>query len=97
VREQLEGDRGNQERDFELGAEDGRPGRDVGDVDQDARPELPALVGIGIPPQGPLVAGAAGEVAVGARLELLERETLEVSDVDGIRDERRLFRVRPRG
>jgi hypothetical protein len=95
--EQLEGDRGDQERDFELGAEDGRLRRDVRDVDQDARPELPALVGLGVPPQGALVTGAAGEVAVSPGFELLERQPLEVRDVDRIGDAPRLFRVRPRG
>ena len=68
-----------------------------GDVDQDPRQELPALVGLGVPPQGSLVAGAAGEVAVGARLELLCREPLEIGDVDRIGDARRLFRVRREG
>jgi hypothetical protein len=89
--EQLKGDRGNQEGDVELGAEDGRLGRDVGDVDQDARAQLPALVGLCVPAQRSLVPGAAGEVAVRARLELLERETLEIRDVDRLRDTRRLF------
>jgi hypothetical protein len=84
--EQLEGDRPDQDRHLQLAAEDRRPGRDVRDVDQDARPELPALVRLGIPPQGSLVAGAAGEVAVRARLELLEREPLEIRDVDRIGD-----------
>jgi hypothetical protein len=95
--EELERHRGHQERDVELGAENGRLGRDARDVDQDARAQLPALVGLGVPPQGPLVAGAAGEVAVRARLEPLEGEPLEVSDVDGIRDAERLFRVRATG
>ena len=95
--EQLEGDRGDQERDFELGAEDGRLRRDVRDVDQDARPQLPALVGLGVAAQGALVAGAPGEVAVGPWLELVEREALEIGDVDRIGDARRLFRVRRRG
>jgi hypothetical protein len=95
--EQLEGDRGHQERDFELGAEDGRPCRHIRDVDQDPRPQLPSLVRLGVPPQGALVAGASGEVAVRARLELLERQPLEISDVDGIGDGRRLFRVRRSG
>jgi hypothetical protein len=88
--EQLEGDRCDQERDVEPGAENGRRRRDVRDVDQHARPELPAIVGLGIAPQGPLVAGAAGEVAVRARLELLERKTLEIRDVDRLGDRRRL-------
>jgi hypothetical protein len=34
---------------------------------------------------------------VGTGLELLCRQPLEVSDVDRIGDEKRLFRVRPRG
>jgi hypothetical protein len=34
---------------------------------------------------------------MGARLELLERKLLEIRDVDGIGDARRLFRVRRRG
>jgi hypothetical protein len=97
MREQLERDRRNQERDVELGAEDGPLGRDVGDIDQDARAQLPALVGLGVTPQGSLVARAAGEVAVRTRLELLEREPLEIGDVDGISDARRLFRVRRSG
>ena len=94
---ELEGDRRDQERDVELGAKDGRLVRDLGDVDQDARPQLPALRRLGVPPQGSLVTGAAGEVAVGTRLELLEREPLEIGDVDWIGDPRRLFRVRRRG
>jgi hypothetical protein len=74
--EQLEGDRRHQERDLKLGAEDGRLRRDVRDVDQDPRTQLPSLVGIDVPPQGALVAGAAGEVAVGPRLELVECQPL---------------------
>ena len=76
VGEELEGDRRHQEGKLQLGAEDGRHGRDVRDVDQDARPQFPALVGLGISPQGALVARAAGEVAVHARLELLCRQPL---------------------
>jgi hypothetical protein len=86
VGEQLEGNRGNEERDVELGAKDGCLRRDVGDVDQNTRAQLPALVGLGVPPQGALVAGAAGEVAVRARFQLLEREPLEIGDVDRIGD-----------
>jgi hypothetical protein len=97
VSEQLERDRGHEERELELGAEDGRLRRDIRDIDQDARPQLPALICVGVPPQGALVARSAGEVAVRARLELLERKTLEVGDVDRIGDARRLVRVRPRG
>jgi hypothetical protein len=97
VGKQLEGDRGDQERHLDLGAEDGGPRRDVRNVHQHARPQLPALVGLGVPPQGALVARAAGEVAVRTRLELLEREPLEIGDVDGIGDARRLFRVRRSG
>jgi len=97
VGEQLEGDWPHQERNLELGAEDDRFGRDVRDVDQNAGAQLPALVGLGVTPQGPLVAGATGEVAVGARLELLERQPLEISDVEGIGDRKRLFRVRRTG
>jgi hypothetical protein len=97
VGKELEGDRGNQERDVQSGAEDRRSGRDLGDVDEDARAQLPALIGLGVPPQGALIAGASGEVAVGARLELLERKPLEVGNVDGIGDPRRLFRVRATG
>jgi hypothetical protein len=95
--EQLEGHRRDQERDVELGAEDGGLRRDIRDVDQDARAQLPALIGLGIAPQRALVAGAAGEVAVRARVELLEREPLEIRDVDGTGDARRLFRVRGNG
>jgi hypothetical protein len=97
VGEQLEGDRCDQEGEVELSAENGRPGRDIRDVDQDARAQLPALVGLGIAPQRALVAGTAGEVAVRARVELLEREPLEIRDVDGTGDARRLFRVRGNG
>jgi hypothetical protein len=89
--EQLEGHRRDQEGHFELRAEDGRLGGDAGDVDQYARPQLPALVGLGVAPQGPLVAGAAGEVAMGTRLQLLERQALEIGDVDRLRDAARLF------
>jgi hypothetical protein len=89
--EQLEGDRRDQEGDVKLGTENRRLGRDVRDVDQDPGPQLPSLVGLGIAPQGPLVACAAGEIAVRARLELLERETLEVRDVDRIGHAPRLF------
>jgi hypothetical protein len=74
--EQLEGDGSHQERDLELGAEHGRLRRDVGDVDEDARAQLPALKRLGIAPQGALVAGAAGEVAVCTRLELVECQPL---------------------
>ena len=49
------------------------------------------------PPQGSLVACPAREIAVGAGLELLEREPLEVSDVDRIGDARRLFADRQTG
>ena len=91
VGEELEGDRRHQEGNLQLGAEDGRLGRDVRDVDQDARPQLPALVRLGVAAQGALVAGAAGEVAVRAGLELLERQPLEVGDVDRIGDAKRLF------
>jgi hypothetical protein len=91
--EQLECDRRHQERDLELGAKDGRLRRDVRDVDQDPRTQLPSLVGLGVPPQGALVAGAAGEVAVRARLELVERQPFEIGDVDRIGDARRLFGV----
>jgi hypothetical protein len=92
--EQLEGNRRNEERDLELGLEDRRLRRDARDVDEDARPQFPALICLGISPQGALVPGAAGEVAVGARLELLEREGLEIRDVDRLGDAARLFRVR---
>jgi hypothetical protein len=95
--EQLEGDRRHQDRHLQLGAQHGRPGGDVRDVYENPRPQLPALVRLGVPPQGALVAGAAGEVAVRARLELVEREAFEVRDVDRIGDEKRLFRVRRRG
>jgi hypothetical protein len=95
--EQLEGDGRHQEGHLELGAEDGRLGRDARDVNQDSRPQLPVLIRLGVPSQGSLVARAAGEVAVRARLELLERQPLEIGDVDRIGDPRRLFRVRPRG
>jgi hypothetical protein len=97
VSEQLEGDRGHQEWHLELGAEDGRLRGDIRDVDQDARAQLPALVGLGVAAQGALVAGTSGEVAVGPWLELVEREALEIGDVDRIGDARRLFRVRRRG
>jgi hypothetical protein len=97
VGEQLEGDRRDQEGNLELAAEDARPGRDVRDVDQDTRPQLPAPVGLGVSPQGALVARAAGEVAVRTRLEPLGRQPLEVGDVDRIGDGDRLFRVRPAG
>ena len=76
VGEGLEGDRRHQEGKLGLGAKDGRLGRDVGDVDQDARPQLAALVRLGVSAQGALVARAAGEVAVHARLELLCRQPL---------------------
>jgi hypothetical protein len=95
--EQLEGDWRDQEGNLDLGAENGGLRRDIRDVDQHARPQLPALVRLGVPPQRALVTGAAGEVAMRARLELLEREALEIGDVDGIGDARRLFRVRRRG
>jgi len=97
VGEQLEGDWPHQERNLELGAEDDRFGRDVRDVDQNAGAQLPALVGLGVTPQGPLVAGATGEVTVGPWLELLERKLLEIGDVDRIGDARRLFGVRYSG
>jgi hypothetical protein len=74
--QQLEGDRRDQKGDLELRAEDGRLGRDVGDIDQNARSKLPALIGLGVAAQRPLVAGAPGEVAMRARLELLERQPL---------------------
>jgi hypothetical protein len=74
--EQLEGDRSDQDRHLQLGAEDRRPGRDFRDVDQDPRPELPAFIGLGVSVQGSLVARAAREVAVCTRLELVEREPL---------------------
>jgi hypothetical protein len=95
--EQLERDRRDQEGDIQLGPEDGRLRRDARDVDQDPRPQLPAFVGLGVAPQGALVTGTTGEVAVRARLELLERQALEVRDVDWIGDARRLFTVRPTG
>jgi hypothetical protein len=97
MRQELEGDRRDQERDLDLGTQDGRLRRDRRDVDENPRPELPALVRLGVPPQGALVARASGEVAMSARLELLERQRLEVGDVDRIRDARRLFTVRPAG
>jgi len=97
VGEQLEGDRSDQERDLPLGAEDGRLRRDIRNVNQHPWPQLPALVGLGVPPQGALVAGAAGEVAVRPGLELLEREPLEIGEVDGIGESRRLFGVRESG
>jgi hypothetical protein len=97
VREQLEGDRGNQDRHRELGSQHGRLGRDLRYVHQHPRAQLPGLVGVGIAAQGPLVAGAAREVAVGARPEALRRQALEIGDVDRIGDGDRLVRVRPRG
>jgi hypothetical protein len=97
VGEQLEGDRADQDRHLDLGAEDRRPGGHLRDVDQDARPELPALVRLDVPPEGALVPGAAGEVAVRPGIELLERQVLEISDVDRIGDARRLFGDRQGG
>ena len=72
-------------------AEDGRPGRDLGDVDQHPRPQFPALEGFRVPAQRALVSGAAGEIAVRPRLELLGGQPLEIGDVERVGDAGRLF------
>ena len=60
-----------------------RRGRDLGDVDEHARPELPALEGRAVRAQRPLVARAALEVAPGPGLDPLLGDPLEVvGDVD---------------
>jgi hypothetical protein len=97
VGEQLEGDRADQDRHLDLGAEDSCPGGHLRDVDQDAGPELPALVRLDVPPEGALVPGAAGEVAVRSGIELLEGQVLEIRDVDGAGDAQRLFTDRRTG
>jgi len=77
----LQGDRGDQHRHRQGGAEELGPGADRIDVDQDPRPDPPAVERGEVLTQGRLVSGAAGEVAVSARLERLLGEALEVGDV----------------
>jgi hypothetical protein len=91
VGEQLEGDWRDEDRHGELGAEDGGPGRHLGDVDQHPRSQLPALERLGVAAQRALVAGPSGEVGVRPRLEPLEGQALEIGDVDGLGDAARLF------
>ena len=64
------------------------------DVDQRARSQPPAREGLDVVAQRALVAGAAGEVAVGAGIEPLAREPLVVGDVAGL-DRQPLGRGRP--
>jgi hypothetical protein len=80
--EPLEGDRGDQDRHRERPAEQLDGGGDRVDVDQDPRPDSPAAERGPVLDQGDLVGGAACEVGVGARIERLLREALEVRDVD---------------
>jgi hypothetical protein len=79
--EPLEGDRGDHDRHRERPAEQLDRGADRVDVDQDPRPDPPAAERRPVLAKGYLVGGAAGEIGVGARIERLLREALEVSDV----------------
>ena len=72
----------DEHRHRDLGAQDGRRGRDVADVDQHARQQLAAGEGGLVVGQRALVAGAAGEVAERARVEALGDERLEVAQAD---------------
>ena len=58
---------------------------DLADVDEHARPQSPAREGSDVVAQRALVAGAAGEVAVHAGIELLGGQPLVVGDVDRVR------------
>jgi hypothetical protein len=91
VGQELKRDWSNQDRHLDFSAEHGRTSGHLRDVDEDARTQLPALIRLGVSPQGPLVPGATGEVAVSPRIELLERQVLEIRDVDRLGDARRLF------
>jgi hypothetical protein len=80
--EPLEGDWGDQDRHRERPAEQLGLGSDRVDVDQDPRPDPPAAERGSVLAKGYLVGGAAGEIGVGARIERLLREALDVRDVD---------------
>jgi hypothetical protein len=82
MRHALHGERCDQDREGDLGAEDGRRRRDLGDVDEDARPELAPLEGGDVVAERDLVAGAAGVVGERLRVERFLREPLVVPDVD---------------
>ena len=76
VEQPLEGDRRDQERHRYLGAEDGRRRAHLADIDQNARAQRAPGVRGDVVAQRPLVAGAAGEVAVDAGLEPIGRPAL---------------------
>src|SRR5581483_6072454 len=82
VEERLVGERRDEERQRDLGAEHRRLRRHLADVDEDARPEAPAAVGGAVLPQRRLVARAALEVAPDLRVDPLGGEPLVVEDAD---------------
>ena len=82
VDQALKGDGRLRKRHRKLGAEQLDRRVDRGDVDQDARDQLPFAVSLDISPQRPLVAGATGEIAKRPRLDPLCGQALEVGDVD---------------
>ena len=78
----LERDRRDEHRQRDLAAEHGRRRRGVGDVDEHARAQLQAAVGRDVLGERQLVARAAREVAVRARLEQVGCHALVVPDVE---------------
>jgi hypothetical protein len=70
VREALECDRRDEHRHGDLGAEDGRGGAHTTHVDEHARARHPAVERRDVLAERPFVAGASGEVAVCAGVDL---------------------------
>ena len=94
VGEPLERGRRDEHGQRELGAENGGRGRDLADVDEHARAQLPRAKAADVGAQRVLVAGAARVVGIRPGLEPLARRLLEVGDVERLHP-RRIRSVSP--
>ena len=81
----LHGERSEQDRQGDLRPEDGGRRRHRLNVDEHAGPQLASLERGEVVTQRDLVPGAAREVGVRVRVELLLRELLEIPDVHRLR------------
>jgi len=84
VRHPLIRDRRGDDRHRQLGSEDCGRGGDVGDVDEDTRPQAPSVERLDVRPHRVLVARAAGEVPEGSLVESLFGEAFIVPDVQRV-------------
>ncbi len=80
MRDALHGERRDQNRQRDLGPEDGRRGGDLADVHEHARAELALLECSEVLAQRDLVPRAAGKVRVRICVELVLRQALVIPD-----------------